>query len=301
MIEKEITVQLNISDEDLNLIDLHSVYNTLNVLKTAIKDLATFSNKQEQLQALLLLIQEFSLNLRDSGKSVTVIKQIDEFINKVTMAASNFVEVHGLQSNETATNSLQNVISITGILSLLGAELKERMENMSEWAEFPKELLEFNFYAFFSAVAKNSKGKYKIIYNIAVREEDSYMLSFHIDTIYGNKVYMPIMFQDIMRDLVANARKYSPVGGMIFAGLSETEEYIRFAVEDYGAGIPDDEIDKVVEYKYRASNIREKNTNGGGFGLTKAYLLTKKFGGRMWIKSEVNVGTRIIIQIPKVK
>ena len=40
-------------------------------------------------------------------------------------------------------------------------------------------------------------------------------------------------------------------------------------------------------------------TMGGGFGLTKAFLVTKQFGGRFWIASEVGVGTRIRIQIPR--
>jgi signal transduction histidine kinase len=38
---------------------------------------------------------------------------------------------------------------------------------------------------------------------------------------------------------------------------------------------------------------------GGGFGLTKAFLVTKQFGGRMWIKSELGVGTRITLKLPR--
>lgn len=36
-----------------------------------------------------------------------------------------------------------------------------------------------------------------------------------------------------------------------------------------------------------------------GFGLTKAFLVTKPFGGRCWIRSELDVGTRIRIEIPR--
>lgn len=38
---------------------------------------------------------------------------------------------------------------------------------------------------------------------------------------------------------------------------------------------------------------------GGGFGLTKAFLVTKQFGGRFWIRSEIGAGTRIRIEIPR--
>ena len=37
---------------------------------------------------------------------------------------------------------------------------------------------------------------------------------------------------------------------------------------------------------------------GGGFGLTKAFLVTKQLGGRFWIASDVGVGTRIRIRVP---
>jgi hypothetical protein len=40
-------------------------------------------------------------------------------------------------------------------------------------------------------------------------------------------------------------------------------------------------------------------TMGGGFGLTKAFLTTKQFGGRFWIASAVGVGTRIRIHVPR--
>jgi len=37
---------------------------------------------------------------------------------------------------------------------------------------------------------------------------------------------------------------------------------------------------------------------GGGFGLTKAFLVTKRLGGRMWIRSAVGAGTRITLKVP---
>ncbi|MFP4637996.1 MAG: hypothetical protein ACLFM6_06090, partial [Spirochaetaceae bacterium] len=39
-------------------------------------------------------------------------------------------------------------------------------------------------------------------------------------------------------------------------------------------------------------------TRGGGFGLTKAFYVTRSLGGRMAIESEPDVGTRIEIEIP---
>jgi signal transduction histidine kinase len=76
---------------------------------------------------------------------------------------------------------------------------------------------------------------------------------------------------------------------------------MRLVVEDSGLGIPADEISKVVEFGYRASNSKSPSTRGGGFGLSKAYYLTKIFGGKMFIDSPVpgrNNGTKISIRLP---
>lgn len=47
------------------------------------------------------------------------------------------------------------------------------------------------------------------------------------------------------------------------------ENVLKFSVSDNGIGIPDSEIDKVVDYKYRATNVAvNKMMLGNGFGLT---------------------------------
>jgi signal transduction histidine kinase len=45
---------------------------------------------------------------------------------------------------------------------------------------------------------------------------------------------MPAVFQDVVRDLIANARKYTPPGGKIIAGLYQDDEELRFVVADTG-------------------------------------------------------------------
>ena len=76
-------------------------------------------------------------------------------------------------------------------------------------------------------------------------------------------------------------------------------DILRVVVRDSGMGIPADELDKVVQFGYRASNVKDKvRTMGGGFGLTKAYKVVKGLGGRMWIESELNKGTSVKFELP---
>jgi len=110
---------------------------------------------------------------------------------------------------------------------------------------------------------------------------------------------MPAVLQDVMRDLIANARKYTDLGGIIITGLDDDGENLCFVVEDNGRGIPADQIEQVVEYGMRATNVKDKETKGGGFGLTKAFFVTCQYNGRMWIESEEGRGTTITLQIPR--
>ena len=90
-----------------------------------------------------------------------------------------------------------------------------------------------------------------------------------MESLDGDSLLMPAVFQDVMRDLIANARKYTAPGGHITAALYEDAEALRFVVEDSGRGIPEGELERVVRFGQRASNVGEVRTMGGGFGLTR--------------------------------
>jgi signal transduction histidine kinase len=112
-------------------------------------------------------------------------------------------------------------------------------------------------------------------------------------------IRMPAVVIDVVRDLLANARKYTAPGGRINAGVWGDDKQLCIIVEDSGRGIPEDEIESVIDYGYRAANVQDRRTMGGGFGLTKAYFVCKQLGGRFWIRSELNRGTRFRMSIPK--
>ena len=168
-----------------------------------------------------------------------------------------------------------------------------------KWLNFDITELKRDIHNFFSAVEKNAKGRYHIVYDITKHNTKGYYVSLNFSGLDEGFIRMPGIMRDVMRDLLANARKYTEPGGRIYASIRENKKDVRIEVEDTGMGIPADEIEKVVNYGQRASNVKDYRTMGGGFGLTKAYVCTKRFDGRMWIKSELGKYTKIRILIPK--
>lgn len=192
-----------------------------------------------------------------------------------------------------------NIRSLLQVFVVRLDELRERNRVGAVWIDHSIEGLYRNFDVWFRALVKNSKDSYQIATNIADKKHSDYFIALQIDSPDGHTINMPPVLQDVFRDLIANARKYTPPGGEIRAGMRDDGEEIRIVVEDTGRGIPQDELHRVVEFGYRGSNAGTRPTKGAGFGLTKAYVTARALDGRMFIRSELLKGTRIKVTIPR--
>lgn len=193
---------------------------------------------------------------------------------------------------------LENFESIFTIFAERVEEIRLRLLYPDRWETYPVDTFKQEFKDFFTAVEKNSKGRFRIMYNIADQSESDYYVTLSVESKVADLIRIPILVKDSLRDLLANARKYTPPGGSIQAGVIENESNFRFVVSDTGMGIPPDELDKVVMFGYRATNVRHMKTMGGGYGLTKALWVCNHYGGTMKIESEMGRGTRIELDIP---
>ncbi|MFC1620246.1 sensor histidine kinase, partial [Candidatus Neomarinimicrobiota bacterium] len=203
-----------------------------------------------------------------------------------------------LHDSEQLLQHTSNIESIFAVLDVRVREILARAQQPDLWVNHNISDLTGNFINLFTAVEQNAGGRYHIVYNIASKHTLDYFVNFGITSVDGDTICMPSILQDVMRDLILNARKYTDLGGSIIAGLDDDGEWLSFVVEDTGKGIPADQLGHVVEYGARARNVQDQETKGGGFGLTKAWFVTQQFGGRMWIDSEENEGTTITLQIP---
>lgn len=183
--------------------------------------------------------------------------------------------------------------SLFEILKIRHQELTRRNKLPLQWGEIAVSTLKENLIHVFEAMELNSHGRYHIVYSPEQKRPGDYLLQIEIDSRDPEKIQIPLVLRGIiMRDLCANARKYSEPGGKILTKLQETPQELTLAIEDQGMGIPAEELEKIVEFGQRGSNAMEKRTMGGGFGLTKAWYFTHLLGGRMWIASELD-GERV--------
>jgi signal transduction histidine kinase len=99
-------------------------------------------------------------------------------------------------------------------------------------------------------------------------------------------------------NLLANAIKFTPEGGMVSLVADRVPEGIRIRVADTGIGIPKEELPRMFERFGATQRKGTKGEKGTGLGMSIAYQVIRLHGGTISVDSEVQVGTTFTILLP---
>lgn len=300
MKEIEIVTPPAVDPEQERIVDLHTVFNILNVVVGELTVIglldAEIEARLESCQVELLAIETGLRNEVDQLPWLERLQALQSSIDSV------FFEMQSAHLNEADRATLEvsraNLKGIFEVLDVRVDEMRARLARPGAWVLLPIKKLRQNFQQVFAAIEKNAKGRYWFRYNPARQRPSDYYVDLKFESASGDTIWMPSRLQDVLRDLAANSRKYTPPGGRVQLAVFQDEHEISAVVEDSGRGIPADELARVVEFGFRASNVQDIRTMGGGFGLTKACRLVLSLGGRFWIASEPGHGTRVRFSIP---
>lgn len=103
-----------------------------------------------------------------------------------------------------------------------------------------------------------------------------------------------------LANLVANALRYTPEGGMIsIAALPAEAGRVRIQVEDTGSGIPAEDLPFIFDRFWRGEKARTREGHANsGLGLAITEQLIHAHGGTISVQSEVGHGTTFTIELP---
>lgn len=101
----------------------------------------------------------------------------------------------------------------------------------------------------------------------------------------------------VFNNLVSNAIRYTPEGGIIAIDAFAEGEWIRVSVKDNGIGIPKEYHDKIFE-KFVQVKTDDGYTSGAGLGLAIVRDIIEAHGGKIWVESELGAGSTFWFTLP---
>ncbi len=139
---------------------------------------------------------------------------------------------------------------------------------------------------------------------IIKKEEDPKKKKYTIERFFTKKdLWVEIdtdKFTQVIDNIMNNAIKYSPDGGVITARLLETHNHVIMSISDQGLGIPRKDLGHIFDRFFRVDKARSRKQGGTGLGLAISKEVVNMLGGQIWVDSVEGKGSTFYISLPYV-
>jgi two-component system NtrC family sensor kinase len=128
-------------------------------------------------------------------------------------------------------------------------------------------------------------------------DRKSLLVKNHTDS-RAQLVSDPVLLNIVYYNLLHNAIKHTPAGGVVILATHSHPGSFEFEVTNQGEGIPEPDLSRVFEKFYRRDRGGEAHTAGAGLGLFITQNLVELLGGAISVESEPNKWTRFRVSLP---
>ena len=115
---------------------------------------------------------------------------------------------------------------------------------------------------------------------------------------------LPTVSADVQRlhqvlvNLLDNALKYTPAGSRVTVSAVPSNGFLKVCVADNGSGIAAEHLARIFERFYRVDKARSRELGGTGLGLAIVKHIVQAHGGKVWVESELEHGSRFYFTLP---
>ncbi len=208
---------------------------------------------------------------------------------------SGFIGLSELMEKEYNNLDSEAIARISKSMSKSAKQLFNLLENLLEWSKAQMGRMEFNpvtidIYDFASRLS----GLYM---ETALQKDIDLIVDLDRDTFIAADSYM---LNTILRNLVSNALKFTPIGGkVVLTAANHNNNRIRISVADNGVGMDEEAMEKIFRMDAKYSTAGTENERGTGLGLLLCMELIELNGGKIWVDSEVGKGSEFHFTLPK--
>ncbi len=121
-----------------------------------------------------------------------------------------------------------------------------------------------------------------------------YHLAEHVPPVYADHHRV----LQVLSNLIGNAMKFTPQGGMVTFGADPQDGHVLFTVADTGPGVPKEHLNDIFNPYWQAKRAERL---GAGLGLPIAKGIVEAHGGRIWVESAQRGGTKFYFTLPLAK
>ena len=102
----------------------------------------------------------------------------------------------------------------------------------------------------------------------------------------------------IMLNLLSNSIKFTEPGGRIEVNVYDKKKNIIISVKDTGIGIPKDKLETIFQRFEQVDSSMRRKMEGSGIGLSLVKSFVELHNGRIWVESDIRLGTQFFIEFP---
>lgn len=238
-----------------------------------------------------------------------VLDNTDEDRKRVDRAKTQFLSItsHELRSPMTPMKAQLQMLQ-GGYLGKVTKEQKDSLDIILRNADRLDRILQD-----FLELSRIEAGRIKFIFNSVnvkknVSEVCEYMRGFmpekkiiivpQIDKRIPEIEADADRLSQVLRNLISNAVKFSPVGGTIEVSAELEGSHILFKVKDYGIGIEQENIQKLFNPFFQVNKEFNRDQSGTGLGLAICKGIVESQNGKIWVETESGKGSTFFFTLP---
>ncbi len=249
-----------------------------------------------------------AIHAQDSLRGVIIARDMTP-LNAANRMRSNFISMvsHELRTPLHSINGFLSIV-LEEHVGTLNERQREFLEYIRESAEQLKMLVDDILF-----ISRADTGRFELrctdfwlknLLLLVLREAEPHArklgvtLESHVPPQFPKLWADEDRLQQVLRNLINNALKFTPPDGVITVRARQVDEMAEISISDTGCGIPFEDQSRVFERFYQSNNTLLVKHGGFGLGLTIAKLIIEQHGGHIWLQSAPEQGSTFTFTLP---
>jgi signal transduction histidine kinase len=198
-----------------------------------------------------------------------------------------------LLANNPEKYSKQEIQKFAGIINRSARNVYVMLDNLLEWSKAQNEYLQIKYEQFdLHALILNIFTLFELA---SVSKNIELQCIVHKGTAVNTDKNI---LSTILRNLIDNALKFTPEGGVISISCVIGDGSIEIHVEDNGPGIPEDKLKTLFQLTNKKTDSHEFDFSTHGLGLILSKDFVEMLGGKIWVESIIGKGSIFKFELP---